>query len=98
MIAGAELTAPVAYRWKCQVNENAKLPAFASELPELDHNEIVGWAGAAGLGRFSAVFLEDPATHPRNALRVELTAAESPARRRASSSASPRGARRRSSG
>ena len=29
VIAGAGLTAPVAYRWKTQINENAKLPAFA---------------------------------------------------------------------
>ena len=43
MIYGADLTTPVAYRWKCQINENAKLPAFFSELPEVDHNEIVGW-------------------------------------------------------
>ena len=45
LIAGAGLTAPIAYRWKTQLNENAKLPAFAHELPELDHNEIVGWEG-----------------------------------------------------
>ena len=32
-IAGAGLTAPIAYRWKTQINENAKLPAFAGELP-----------------------------------------------------------------
>ena len=40
---GADLTAPVAYRWKCEVNENAKLPAFSSRLPEASHNEISGW-------------------------------------------------------
>ena len=74
VIAGAELTAPVAYRWKCQVNENSSLPAFASELPELDHNEIVGWAMSSGLGPFSAVLLEDAGMHPRNAARFELTA------------------------
>ena len=45
-IAGAGLTAAIAYRWKTQINENAKLPAFAGELPEIDHNEIVGWEGA----------------------------------------------------
>ena len=76
VIAGAELTAPVAYRWKCQINENAGLPAFSSVLPELDHNEVVGWPGAAGVGPFSAVFLEDPDAHPRNALRSELSAEE----------------------
>ena len=77
VIAGAELTAPVAYRWKCQINENSGLPAFSSVLPELDHNEVVGWPGAAATGPFSAVFLEDPDAHPRNALRSELTAEES---------------------
>src|SRR5688500_6929510 len=50
------------------------MPAFASVLPEADHNEVVGWPFAEGLGPFSAVFLEDPDTHPRNALRSELTA------------------------
>ena len=50
-IAGAALTAPVAYRWKTQINENAKTPAFAAELPELDHNELVGWDGATDSAR-----------------------------------------------
>ena len=72
-IAGAGLTAPVAYRWKTQFNENAKLPAFAAELPELDHNEIVGWETASELGRFSAVFLDDRDLHPRVRDRIELT-------------------------
>jgi glucose/mannose-6-phosphate isomerase len=74
VIAGSELMSEVAYRWKTQINENAELPAFASALPELDHNEIVGWASARDLARFSAVFLEDPQQHPRNARRIELTA------------------------
>jgi glucose/mannose-6-phosphate isomerase len=73
VIAGAGLTAPVAYRWKTQLNENAKVPAFASELPELDHNEVVGWQGAADHGRFSAIFLEDADQHPRIGSRIELT-------------------------
>jgi glucose/mannose-6-phosphate isomerase len=73
VIAGAGVTTPIAYRWKTQLNENAKVPAFWHELPELDHNEIVGWGSAAELGRFSAVFLEDSDTHPRIADRVELT-------------------------
>ena len=47
LIAGAGLTAPMAYRWKTQINENAKIPAFAHELPELDHNEIVRLGGRA---------------------------------------------------
>jgi glucose/mannose-6-phosphate isomerase len=72
-VAGAGLTAPVAYRWKTQFNENAKVPCFAAELPELDHNEIVGWEGNDGMGNFSAVFLDDSDLHPRLRLRFELT-------------------------
>lgn len=72
-VSGAGLTAPIAYRWKTQINENSKIPAFASELPELDHNELVGWQGAAELGRFTAVFLDDSDLHPRIRQRVELT-------------------------
>jgi glucose/mannose-6-phosphate isomerase len=72
-IAGAGLTTPIAYRWKTQINENASAPAFATELPELDHNEIVGWEGAPDQGRFSAVFLDDSDLHPRVRARIELT-------------------------
>ena len=73
LIAGADLTAPIAYRWKTQINENAKCHCFSHELPELDHNEVVGWAGASELGRFSAVFLDDSDLHPRVRQRIELT-------------------------
>lgn len=70
VIAGADLTAPVARRWKTQINENAKRPAFFSELPEANHNEICGWEGDA----FAAVLLEDSDQHPRERRRFELTA------------------------
>ena len=73
VIYGSDLTAPVARRWKTQVNENAKFPAFWGELPEADHNEILGWAGAAGDERAAAIFLEDRDHHPRVARRFELT-------------------------
>jgi glucose/mannose-6-phosphate isomerase len=72
VINGSDLTAPVAYRWKCQINENAKIPAFSSTLPEADHNEIEGWAGADG--RYAAIFLGDRDQHPRERKRFELTA------------------------
>ena len=78
LIYGCELTVPVAYRWKCQINENAKQHAFEHQLPELDHNEIVGWAGANAANgdgaRFSAIFLGDSDQHPRQRERAELTA------------------------
>ena len=96
VITGAGLTASVAYRWKCQINENAEIPAFASKLPEHDHNEIVGWAGAER--RLSAVFLEDPDAHERAC--APRRGHGRAGRRRAPrwSSASARAARRGSSG
>jgi len=73
LIAGSGITQPVAYRWKAQINENAKIPAFTHELPELDHNELVGWTGAPSLGRFAAVFLDDSDTPLRVKQRIALT-------------------------
>jgi glucose/mannose-6-phosphate isomerase len=75
VIYGADLTVPVALRWKTQVNENAKLPAFTAALPEADHNEISGWEGAGQTAPMSAIFLEDRDQHPRVRQRSELTAA-----------------------
>jgi glucose/mannose-6-phosphate isomerase len=72
-IYGAGPTTAAAYRWKCQINENSKLPAFSAELPEADHNEIVGWEGAPVAGKFVAVFLADSDQHPRTRRRIELT-------------------------
>ena len=73
VISGAGLTTPIAYRWKTQINENSKLPCFTHELPELDHNELVGWEGAREVGRFAAVFLDDSDAHPRVKERMALT-------------------------
>ena len=74
VVHGAELTAPLARRWKTQLNENAKLAAFASELPEANHNEIEGWAWAKDHAPLSAVLLSAAGLHPRVARRMALTA------------------------
>ena len=68
---GAGATAAVAYRWKAQVNENDKRPAFAAVLPEADHNEICAWERP---GDLAAVFLEEPGQDPRVRRRIEVTA------------------------
>lgn len=39
----ADSTSAVGYRFKCQFNENSKLHAFHNEIPEMNHNEIIGW-------------------------------------------------------
>lgn len=73
VIHGAGLTAPIAYRWKSQINENAKYPAFASELPEAGHNEICGWEGFGEVAGQLAWFLADEGQHPRIAERIRVS-------------------------
>jgi glucose/mannose-6-phosphate isomerase len=73
-IYGCDLTVPAAYRWKTQINENAKQHAFEHQLPELDHNELVGWSQNGTQSAFSAVLLGDRDQHPRQRQRAELTA------------------------
>ena len=61
MFYGAGARAAVAVRLKNQVNENAKMAAFAGAVPEIAHNEILGWMQTRRAPlRLSAVFLRDP--------------------------------------
>ncbi|MBJ7354835.1 MAG: bifunctional phosphoglucose/phosphomannose isomerase [Thermoleophilaceae bacterium] len=73
IVYGADLTAPIAYRWKCQINENAKRPAWSAELSEANHNEICGWEGASESGGNAAWFLTDADQNERTAERVRIT-------------------------
>jgi glucose/mannose-6-phosphate isomerase len=66
---------PVAVRWRGQFAENAKRLSFGHTLPEMNHNEIVGWSAQEDLyPRMRAIFLEDSETGDRTALRARLTA------------------------
>ncbi len=66
--------AAAAYRWKCQFNENSKSPAFCHTLPEMNHNEIVGWEQLDDFSRLvELIFLLDEESHPRVVKRVEVT-------------------------
>jgi glucose/mannose-6-phosphate isomerase len=63
-----------AYRWKCQFNENSKVPAFCHTLPEMNHNEIVGWHKLDEFaGRVEAIFLVEEGDTSRVARRVDIT-------------------------
>jgi glucose/mannose-6-phosphate isomerase len=61
-----------AARWRTELNENAKVPAFASALPELDHNEVVGWSPGSG-ERFVLLTLRHPGEHPDVAARFPVS-------------------------
>ena len=68
------ILAVAAVRWRCQLNENAKMPAWSAVLPELDHNEIVGYDPGIGvLADVAVIILRSPEEHPRISRRVDTT-------------------------
>jgi glucose/mannose-6-phosphate isomerase len=71
---GSGPTAVAALRWKTQVNENAKSPAFVSLQPELCHNEVAGWGQHGDVTRqaLTVVMLRYDGEHPRVARRFSL--------------------------
>ena len=74
MVMGSGILAPVARRWKGQVNELAKAWAQFDYLPEADHNTIAGIACPEELlTKMMTLFLRAPSDHPRNRLRADLT-------------------------
>lgn len=49
VVWGADgIAAVAAMRWKTQLNENGKVPAWHAAMSELDHNEVVGWLAPYG--------------------------------------------------
>jgi glucose/mannose-6-phosphate isomerase len=72
--ASADHLEAVALRWKGQLHENAKVLAFHSLYPELDHNEVVGWTGPHSKGATAHVIvLRDPEDNHPIQRRMELT-------------------------
>jgi glucose/mannose-6-phosphate isomerase len=75
VFVGADAFVPVAYRWRTQVNENAKSWAIADELPEMNHNAHAGY----GLPQrvvplLHVVLLRHAGAHPHTARRFAATA------------------------
>jgi glucose/mannose-6-phosphate isomerase len=72
---GGALSGTAAERWKTQINENAKMPAWYSKLPELDHNEIVSWESLTEMTKsnLGIVALTDSSDAPRVAARYRYT-------------------------
>src|SRR5204863_1365122 len=78
------LTGVAAYRFACQLNENAKYPAIQGVLPEANHNQVVAFDGpfARGPDRdrdggpsapLHLVTLADVREHPQVARRREAS-------------------------
>jgi glucose/mannose-6-phosphate isomerase len=71
---GGAIGAAAAQRWKTQMNENAKVPAFWNAQPELCHNEIAGWGQHGDLTRqaITLVALRHDFEHPQVMRRFDL--------------------------
>jgi len=61
----------VAYRWKTQINENAKVHAFTNTFSELNHNEMVGYTSLKGY--YYVVIIKDESDLPQIRKRMMLT-------------------------
>ena len=61
-------------RWANQIQENAKMLAYTNELPEMNHNEIMGWH-LTGLTKESVlpIFINSDRYHPRVKLRFDIS-------------------------
>ncbi|MFX0208232.1 MAG: SIS domain-containing protein, partial [Candidatus Hodarchaeota archaeon] len=60
-------------RMKCQLNENSKIIALAEELPELNHNHIVGWESWKKENPFILITYRFRDEHPNVELRFKIT-------------------------
>lgn len=70
------VTDALAVRWKGQMNENGKHPAFFNVFPELNHNEIMGFEGEPRLLKMmEIVILRSPEENERVKKRIEITSA-----------------------
>jgi len=73
-IIGAGILAPVARRWKAQINEISKSWGQFDHLPESDHNTLAGIDHpSAQLQNMVVLFLRVPSDKSPNMIRVNLT-------------------------
>lgn len=63
----------VATRLRQQLNENAKVVGWDAVVPEMNHNELVGWAG--GNQSHAAIFLRSNHDYSRNQFRIDVSRA-----------------------
>jgi glucose/mannose-6-phosphate isomerase len=72
--AGQDHFDAVGLRWKCQMNENAKQAALFNVLPEMNHNEILGFSRSDSLTRKMAVVLlrHPQGDHPQTVRRFDI--------------------------
>ncbi len=75
IVYGSEgIYAALAYRLKCEINENGKTPCWWNSFAELNHNETVGWERLSGITRdFVVITFRDPDEPPKMKARIDVT-------------------------
>ncbi len=74
VIYSSEQFAVANTRWRNQIHENAKSFAVGNCLPEMNHNEIMGWARfQSELKQLAVIALRDKEDHKRTQRRLEVT-------------------------
>lgn len=73
VIYSSEFLSSTGYRLKSQLNENSKLHAFHHTIPEMNHNEIIGWESYhENQFRTKVVYMLDKEYHPQNLKRFSI--------------------------
>lgn len=70
IIYSSDLLEPVAIRFRQQINENTKRLCSHHVIPEMNHNELVGWRQQDP--NIAVLFLRSGDDHPRVRLRTDL--------------------------
>ena len=61
----------VAVRMRQQINENSKALCWHHVIPEMNHNELVGWAG--GKEEYAVIILRTSYEHYRSSVRMNIS-------------------------
>jgi glucose/mannose-6-phosphate isomerase len=73
IIYSAEALSSTGYRLKSQLNENSKLHAFHNTIPEMNHNEIIGWESFQEKQlQTKVIYFMDKEYHPQNLKRFQI--------------------------
>jgi len=70
IIYSSEALRAVAFRWKTQINENAKMAAFYNVFSEMNHNEIAGYQGMDR--KYTAILIRDKNDNERIKKRMDI--------------------------
>lgn len=70
VLYSTDQTEPVTVRWRQQINENAKMLCWHHVIPEMNHNELVGWRDQRP--DLAVIWLRNRDDFERNTVRMNI--------------------------